>query len=137
MFTRKSECPKCGFIPSTTNYGIDKWKVEYQEKCYHCDAGWKDEEVDEHLHLKCPTCGYEVASPCNDHPSVKGLSWNINETTKEPPQLVGKGQIAMYDANGKFVGTRPVVPVSAGWNSTPAPCVGCPVSNKKDEVVIP
>jgi predicted RNA-binding Zn-ribbon protein involved in translation (DUF1610 family) len=137
MMNRKSICPKCGFTPSKTGYHLNKWKIEYKDKCYKCDAGWKDEEVDEHLHLNCPTCGYEASIPCDDHASVVASTWSASTTTadKQPETPVEK--IATYDAAGRFSGYKEVgssVTSPTSWSTTPKPCGGCPVSAKKPEV---
>jgi len=112
-------CSKCGFRPIVGDTNR-KWKLEYKENDYSCD--WEDPDVDEHLHMTCPVCGYEVIMPCKDYESKKNNSWSVEKEEEQPrvftPNLTSTTKVPNHlPLNNK-----------KGWNVEEEFCKTCPVS---------
>ena len=115
----KMECPKCGFRP---NYQKD-WNLEYKDKCntYGYNACKWEDEVDEHLHQECPTCGYTIPVACEDHES------------KQPWTTTGDAPAATTTpaSNVTAITSRPATVYTPPAKVKPAKCCKCPVDEKE------
>ena len=89
----KKICPKCEFKPT---YSV-AWDLEYKETCYqNSTCGWKDTVIKEHMHMKCPECGYVVAAPTADYDVLSGNVWTSASATERittAPTPVGKNPV--------------------------------------------
>jgi predicted nucleic-acid-binding Zn-ribbon protein len=56
---KKGDCPKCG----SSTYSV---KLKFCESDFHADG--------EHIHVTCPTCGYERFARCLDYSAPQGKS---------------------------------------------------------------
>lgn len=88
--SERVSCPKCSFAPTFNK----EWKLEYKDECYGVKrCGWNDNEVKEHIHKTCPTCGFTMACETADYDKLKGKeSWSTAEPAKvttEPKPLAG------------------------------------------------
>lgn len=90
-FDSRKQCPKCDFQPT---FG-KPWIKEYHEKCYGAQCSWK-EDVEEHLHQKCPECGYFFPVPTMDYKGT--VLWNTETTVVNPEVLPRQTQVVQ----GKF-----------------------------------
>lgn len=143
----KADCPKCGFKPTFQ----EKWKVQYKDKCYvSSTCGWKDSEVDEHLHQECPTCGYTFAVETADYDKLKNKDvWNsaagsdLGKVTTPPTVNGGRGGmggvkedvkplIASCTANRSQAAPVQRIPQPTTVYTPPKParCRTCPVEAK-------
>lgn len=90
----KMVCPKCEFKPTYS----ETWKLEYKDQCYqNSTCGWKDNVIKEHMHMKCPECGYVEAAPTADYDVLSGNVWTSAASTTEvitkAPAPVGKNPV--------------------------------------------
>lgn len=149
-FNTKLDCVKCGFSPASypSASSENKWKIEHKEECkWNCN--W-DDEVKEHLHLVCPTCGFEMISPCKDHEASQKAQaesqWstgkedakggNLTPATKitHETKVVERNSsprnsVVSYDTTPNRVGGQRKLDVS--WNTE---CPDCPLSKKSVDI---
>lgn len=101
--SEKIVCGKCG-------ESFDKLTIEYKSKCYStANCGWSDSDVDEHLHMTCPVCGYTEAEACKDYQERKAEA--LEKRPQFRPATVPTYQPSLY---GSTYGQRAT---TGGWDS--------------------
>ena len=95
-----SACIKCGF--ENTGAVQVAGNVEYKDKCYaYGKCGWEDRDVEEHLHVSCPNCGYVTAEPCRDYAEQKAKF--VVRPEAQPVTPVRQFQPSLYGGHGTRV----------------------------------
>ena len=120
----KATCLKCG--------EESIWTPHYQKsKCYGVhNCGWTDTDIEEHLHMKCGSCGYTRARACNDYKEKKAkkAGWTATDATK--PAAKPAARPATIPAAGASFnqGSTGYVTTPAAVQKTGCRIEGCPVT---------
>ena len=128
------KCPKCGF-KSTENAMVVAerkfFKLEYKDRCWKGECSWADTDVKEHLHIICPTCGYDVdVRGCDDYKEKKSppepKAWTEASAKVLPKQA---------PAPSKYVAGKGYIdaPASVGGWDTTVECPSCPMASEVEK----